>query len=113
MGAIHAFEEAMYANRLFVTARLRAKTGMEKMVASELAALIAPTRRELGCYMYEIHQSQDTPTLFVLHEQWRSKDDFDAHFKMPYLERFVHAAESLLDGPMEIVFLNRLEPEAD
>lgn len=103
----------MYENTLFVTARLRAKPGMEKTVASELAALIAPTRREPGCYMYEIHQSRDTPALFVLHEQWRSKNDLDAHFKMPYLERFVHAAESLLDGPMEIVFLNRLEPAED
>ncbi len=42
-----------------------------------------------------------------------AKNDLDAHFKMPYLERFVHAAESLLDGPMEIVFLNRLEPAED
>jgi quinol monooxygenase YgiN len=52
-------------------------------LASGFAALVAPTRAESGCINYDLHRSNDDPSVWMLYENWRSPDDLEQHFKRP------------------------------
>ncbi len=57
---------------LRVIARVRAKTEHIAQVREILAALVEPTRRELGCVSYELLQNSSDPADFVFVEKWAS-----------------------------------------
>jgi quinol monooxygenase YgiN len=38
----------------------------------------------------------------MLYENWKSKEDLDAHLAMPYLKKFIGKAEEILAEPIEI-----------
>lgn len=96
------------SQQLTVLARFKAKPGMEKTVLAEILALIEPTRREAGCINYDLHRSNDDGSLFLLHENWRSRKDLDDHLAMPYLQAFLGKAEGLLAEPVDISFWDRI-----
>ena len=91
-----------------VVARVRANEGKEEMVRQELAALMAPTRSESGCVMYNLHQGADNKALFMVHESWASKHDLDVHLKKPYLKAFLKKANELLVEPVEIALWEQI-----
>ncbi len=93
---------------LTVIARIKAKPGLEETVHAEIHALIKPTRSEDGCINYDLHISKDDSSLFLLHENWRSRQDLDDHLAMPYLQAFLGKAPDLLAEPVEITFWERL-----
>jgi len=45
---------------------------------------------------YQVHRSTDDPTLLVTVEEWRSTDDIQHHFEMPYVTDLVAQAPTLL-----------------
>ena len=92
----------MASNQVTVLARIKAKPGLEQQVAEALTALVQPTRSEAGCINYDLHQSFDDKTLFMLYENWTSKKDLDEHLNMPYLRTFLSKAEDVLAQPVEI-----------
>lgn len=92
----------MNQKTLTVVARVQAKVGKEEEVKNELFALIEPTRSELGCINYDLHQAVDDPSVFMFYENWRSKEDLDKHLETPYLRAWKEKAESLLTGPSDV-----------
>lgn len=88
--------------RVTVVARIKAKSGLEQQVADALNALVQPTRKELGCINYDLHQSSDDKALFLFYENWISKKDLDEHLEMPYLKDFLAKAPDILAEPVEI-----------
>ncbi len=89
---------------LIVIATIRAKPGMEGAVRTELLKLLAPTRAEDGCYLYDMHQNQANPCEFVFFEQWRDKPTLDRHLDTPHLRawrEFEHASGALSE-PVKI-----------
>lgn len=85
-----------------VIATIKAKPGMESEVEQALRALIEPTRAEPGCINYDLHLLSDDPTVFMFHENWRSRKDLEEHLKMPYLEQFLAQSEEILAEPVSI-----------
>ncbi len=67
------------------------------------------SRTEPGCLRFEVYQSKNQPTRFLLHERWASQEALDQHRKahayttiyqphiMPRVERDGHPCE-LVDG---------------
>lgn len=98
----------MAARFLTVVARIRAKAGLEEQVREALLALVAPTRAETGCLNYDLHQSQDDPGLFLFYENWRSRQDLEAHLQTPHLQQFLARAPELLAEPVEITYWDML-----
>jgi quinol monooxygenase YgiN len=98
----------MSEQKLTVLARIRAKTGKEEEVLSEIMSLIVPTQAEEGCINYDLHRSQDEPALFCLYENWRSRRDLDEHLATPYLQGFLGKASDLLDEPVDISFWDKV-----
>lgn len=92
----------MAEKQVTVVATLKAKAGMEATVRDAIQALLAPTRAEAGCINYDLHQSAEDPSVFMLYENWTSKQDLDAHLAMPYLEAFLSKADDILAEPVDI-----------
>jgi len=89
----------MTDKKVTVVARIKAKEGMEEKVKQELMALRGPTRSEKGCIKYELHQSIENKSLFILYENWVSKEDLDKHLSMPYMRAFMEKADRILAEP--------------
>ena len=85
-----------------VVVRIRAKSGCEDEVRSELQALLAPTRSERGCLNFDMHEMPDEPTLFLFHETWQSEADLDRHLMEPHVQAWVAKADRLLAEPMQL-----------
>lgn len=88
--------------KVTVLARFKAKEGLEEKAKQEIMARVAPTRAEAGCINYDLHQSADDKRLFMLYENWVSKEALDEHLKMPYLQSLVASADELFSEPIEI-----------
>lgn len=83
---------------LTVVATLKAKKGLEDKLKQVLQTLISPTHAEKGCLNYDMHQSDDDPSVFVFHENWASRADWEAHMKAPHLVRFASIQADLAES---------------
>jgi len=98
----------MSNNRVTVFARMKAKDGMEEDVRQGLLSLARQTKSEEGCIDYELHQSVDDKALFMFYENWRSKEDLDKHFEMPYLTSFLQKADQILSQPADVTLWEKI-----
>lgn len=98
----------MADKKVTVVARIRAKEGMEEKVKQEIMALVSPTRSEKGCINYDLHQSIENKSLFMLYENWVSKEDLDKHLAMPYMRSHMEKAREMLAGPAEIALWEKI-----
>jgi quinol monooxygenase YgiN len=87
---------------LHVVGVLVAKSGSEQVVSDALAALVAPTRSEEGCFSYDLFASQTTPGTFFTIELWRSQEDLDGHMKTDHVQRALGAASDHLAAAPDI-----------
>ncbi len=83
---------------LTVIASLRAKPGQEAALFAELNALVAPTRAEAGCILYEMHRSHENPGWFIFNELWESRPIWDAHMATPHLAAFSAKQDGLVES---------------
>ena len=99
----------MSDKKVTVVARIKVKAGMEEKVKQKVMALAVPTRSEPGCINYDLHQSVDDKSLFLLYENWASKDDLDKHFEMPYLKAWREEAKDLVAQPTEVTLWEKID----
>ena len=64
-----------------------------------LKGIVEESHGEEGCLLYTLHQARTKPETWSIVEKWRSQEDLDAHFKMPYMQRMADAAGMLLEPP--------------
>ena len=92
----------MAEGKVTVVATFKAKAGMEEAAREAIQALVAPTRAEAGCINYDLHQSPEDPSVFMLYENWVSQKDLDEHLEMPYLKDILGKADDLFREPVGI-----------
>jgi len=85
-----------------VVARYIAKPGKEEALKTVLTALIAPTRRELGCYQYDLLFNPLDPREFCFVERWESDKEVDRHGETKHLKTAITDVEPLVDVPPDI-----------
>jgi quinol monooxygenase YgiN len=85
---------------------------MEEKTRQAIMNLVAPTRAEAGCINYDLHQSTEDASLFVLYENWTSKQDLDEHLAMPYLKEFLGSADDILAEPVDISLWQMISEKA-
>ena len=102
----------MADGQVTVVATFKATPGMEGTVRSTIEAVIAPTRAEPGCINYDLHQSSDDPSIFMLYENWVSKKALDEHLAMPYLKDLVAKADAMLAEPIDIALYQMISEPA-
>ncbi len=93
----------MPEKKVTVLATIKAKPGLEEKVREVVMALVPPTRKEAGCINYDLHQSIDDKSVFMLYENWVSKRDLDEHLAMPYLQDFIGKADEILSEPIDLM----------
>jgi quinol monooxygenase YgiN len=75
---------------------LRAREGQETLLEAELRALVSPSRKEEGCLRYDLHRSTETPSAFLLHEVWESRDAHSEHTHTQHFLRWNARKDALL-----------------
>ena len=85
-----------------VIARFIAKAGNEEELKGVLTALIAPTRRELACYQYDLLSNPAEPREFCFVERWDSDQALDQHLATPHARTALAAAQPLVETPPDI-----------
>ncbi len=92
----------MSDNNLTVIAQIKVKEGLEEKVKEELSKLMAPTRSEPGCTVYDLYKSADDKCLFMFYECWKSKRDLDEHLQKPHIKTFMKKTEGMLKETLEV-----------
>ena len=85
-----------------VVARFIAKPGKEEALKAVLNTLIAPTRRELGCYQYDLLFNPLDPQEFTFVERWESDKAVDQHGETKHLKTAISEVEPLVEVPPDI-----------
>ncbi|MBI4265718.1 MAG: antibiotic biosynthesis monooxygenase [Acidobacteria bacterium] len=85
-----------------VVARFVAKAGKEDALKAVLSALIAPTRREIACYQYDLLASPTDPRDFCFVERWDSDRSLDLHLDTDHVRHMLAQVEGLLEAPPDI-----------
>jgi quinol monooxygenase YgiN len=67
---------------------LRPRDGQELLLEAELRALVAPTRKEEGFLVYDLHRAADGPGAFLLHEVWATREAHTAHTRTDHFLRW-------------------------
>jgi quinol monooxygenase YgiN len=96
-------------DKVTVIACHRAKPGKDLTLSDALLAVCGPTRAEKGCINYDLHVSPGDAGLLVLHENWASKADLDAHLASPHIDAFRAVAGDLLAEPPDITLWSEIK----
>ena len=75
---------------------LRAKEGQELLLEAELRALAGPSRKEGGCFTFDLHRSVDAPGALLLHEVWASREAHTEHMHTPHFLRWNARKDALI-----------------
>ena len=94
---------------IVVVATMRSKAGRESEVRDVLRELVAVTRAETGCLLYDLHVREGDPTLFMFYERWESDAALDAHLTSPHVGDAFAKLGELLESSPEILRFVRVE----
>ena len=90
-----------------VIARSVSRSGREKQLRALLRGMLAPTRAESGCKLYELYES-NSKGRFYFYEIWESQAALDQHAASPHFKHLEQTIGELVQGPFEINILERI-----
>jgi quinol monooxygenase YgiN len=88
--------------KLCVVARIVAKPESVPVVRRHLSELLAPTRAEEGCLVYDLFQSESDPTDFTFYEEWTNGAALDVHAASPHIRAVFTALDGHLASPPDV-----------
>ena len=94
-----------------VIARFVARKGKEDQLRALLQGMLAPTRAESGCKLYELYES-NSKGRFYFYEIWESQAALDRHAASPHFKHLEQAVGELLPEPFEVNILERVTSAA-
>ena len=90
------------AASVHVVARYLAKAGSENEVKGVLIALVAPSRRELGCYQYDLLVNPADPRDFCFVERWEDDRAVDEHSETAHVKAARAQVAGLVEAPPDV-----------
>jgi quinol monooxygenase YgiN len=90
-----------------VIARAQARKGKESQLRELLRGMLAPTRGEAGCKLYELYESGEKGR-FYFYETWESPAALDQHAASPHYRHLQEALVELIQEPFEVNILERI-----
>jgi quinol monooxygenase YgiN len=90
-----------------VIARSVARRGMENQLLGLLRGMLAPTRAESGCKLYELYES-DSKGRFYFYEIWESQSALDQHAASPHYKHLEQTVGELVEVPFEVNILREI-----
>jgi quinol monooxygenase YgiN len=89
-----------------VIARSVARSGKENELRELLRGMLAPTRAESGCKLYELYES-DSPGRFYFYEIWENHAALGQHAASAHYKHLVRTVGELIETPFEVNILER------
>ncbi|WP_441260276.1 putative quinol monooxygenase [Bradyrhizobium sp. 521_C7_N1_3] len=89
-----------------VVAEVRAKPGKERALREATLPLVARVRSDPKNLVYFFQEDRETPGRFIFYEIFATRDDFEAHNAMPYVQQWFGRLPELAEGG---VVVRRLE----
>ena len=83
---------------VYLTAIIKSTPGNAEQLKAILKTLVSGSKSEAACLQYDLHQVQEDPTVFIFHEEWASKKDWDLHNITPHIKKFAEESAAILDG---------------
>jgi quinol monooxygenase YgiN len=90
-----------------VIARSVARKGKESQLGELLQGMLAPTRAESGCKLYELYES-NSKGRFYFYEIWESQAALDQHAASPHFKHLEQTVGELVQEPFEVNILERI-----
>jgi quinol monooxygenase YgiN len=94
-----------------VIARSVARKGKESQLRELLRGMLAPTRAESGCKLYELYES-DSKGRFYFYETWESQAALNQHAASPHFKHLEQTVGELVREPFEVNLLERVLTDA-
>ena len=94
-----------------VIARFVAGNGKEDRLRAVLQGMLAPTRAESGCKLYELYES-DSKGRFYIYEIYESQAALDQHAASPHFKHLKQTVGDLLQEPFEVNILRAVTAAA-
>ena len=94
-----------------VIARSAARNGKENQLRALLRAMLAPTRAESGCKLYELYES-DSPGRFYFYEIWESQAALDQHAASAHFKHLQQSVGELVQEPFEVNIVQTIQAGA-
>ena len=85
-----------------VIVRFAAKPGKEEALRAVLSGLVAPSRREIGCYQYDLLVSPSDPHDFCLVERWESEKALEQHRDTQHVKTAMSQSADLVENPPDM-----------
>ena len=85
-----------------VLARFVAKAGQEDALKAALTAAIPPTRRELGCYQYDLLVNNSDPREYCFVERWDDEQALNEHLETAHVQQMLAQVEGLVESAPDI-----------
>ena len=85
-----------------VVARYFAKLGNEAALKTALTAAIPPSRRELGCYRFDLLVNAGDPRDLCFIERWENDAALMDHLETAHVKTMHEQIATLLDSPPDI-----------
>jgi quinol monooxygenase YgiN len=90
-----------------VIARSVAREGREDQLRELLRGMLAPTRVEAGCELYELYES-GSKGRFYFYEIWESQAALDQHAASPHFKHLGQSIGELVQEPFEVNILQKI-----
>ena len=87
-----------------VIARFVARKGKEDQLRAVLQGMLAPTRAESGCKLYELYES-NSKGRFYIYEIYETQAALDQHAASPHFKHLEQTVGELLQEPFEVNIL--------
>ncbi|MGG3281220.1 putative quinol monooxygenase [Paenibacillus solani] len=85
-----------------ICAILKGIPGHENQLRDELLKLIEPSRAEIGCIQYKLHQSLEEKGTFVFYESWADQSAITEHINTEHFQTYRKNIEAIIDT--EVVY---------
>lgn len=97
---------------LYLLATIHPDPASVEQVERILRRMMAHTRAEAGCELYDLVVASDAPGTWFMVEKWSSRAAWEAHMASPHNVRGNEELEGLLVEPTELTFWEAL-PDGD
>ena len=85
---------------IYLTVIVKAKPEYQQEIKNLLYRLPELSKQEEACIRYEVHQSLDDKTIFILNEEWESPEGLHFHNEQAYSKAFFSAFHKLQEQPI-------------
>jgi quinol monooxygenase YgiN len=95
---------------IYLLAHLRARADDHAEILADAKIMIAATRTEPGCILYDLNVSITDPCSMIFVEAWESREALTAHFNTPHMAVWQAASKGyFVDAKIEVIHPDKVE----